>query len=648
MKKILFSIVALGLVMTGFAQQKANLEAASVAPNKINKKIETNHFEKGAAIFSDDFSNGLGAWTAVDSEGYGIWHLATAASPEGEFSTNIGQLQSTTASNGWMIFDCDGFNTDVNQTGTTGIASDVQGFLTTPSIDMTDEPSVILEFQQYFRYCCFGTSPMSVQVSSDGGGSWTTFASNDYFIESANAASDNAMTTTMDISCAAGGEADVMVRFAYNAEFDAGYSHYYWGVDDVSIYGNANVNDMAIDLVTNGDIWNNYEYRVTALEQAVSAADGGLLIGTYFNNYGTANQTNVTLTVEILDDAGTVLNTNVSDAFNSLTFANSAICPASTDSIYIETGWEPTVEGTYIIRSTLVSADATDDVPADNIVEKSIEYTTVQMGHDDATAFDLEMLQSTAANGDFETEGFGNHYQMTNEDSEAFGVIVYFGPNTTPGLTIEARLNTTDGFVSVDDDYEFIDYEIQPEDVPTSMADPIATYIEFEDTYELLTIDDGATYFALVTIQELGEGELTVLANANADSDFSTGEIDLSGGGDFVWFNRPDVPAVRLALEEPPLGLEELTLSDGVSNFENSPNPATDITTISYSLVEKLDITIEVVDMNGKVVHSAVQGSQNTGDYRFELNVSEYSDGVYFYSLISGNKKMTRKMVVTK
>ena len=32
--------------------------------------------------------------------------------PGGEYSTNIGVLESTTADNGWMIFDCDYYNTN--------------------------------------------------------------------------------------------------------------------------------------------------------------------------------------------------------------------------------------------------------------------------------------------------------------------------------------------------------------------------------------------------------------------------------------------------------------------------------------------------------------------------------------------------------
>ena len=75
-------------------------------------------------LFYEDFANGfdgnngVGAWTAedtgegqiwqhVDLAGNGFYVDGTASGvqpPAGEFSTNIGPLNSTTAANGWMIF----------------------------------------------------------------------------------------------------------------------------------------------------------------------------------------------------------------------------------------------------------------------------------------------------------------------------------------------------------------------------------------------------------------------------------------------------------------------------------------------------------------------------------------------------------------
>ena len=49
-------------------------------------------------------------------------------------------------------------------------------------------------------------------------------------------------------------------------------------------------NDLATVQLTNGDVYNVFEYRVTPLEQAIPEADGGLLAGLLYRNVGNANQ----------------------------------------------------------------------------------------------------------------------------------------------------------------------------------------------------------------------------------------------------------------------------------------------------------------------------------------------------------------------
>ena len=68
-----------------------------------------------------DGSNGNGAWTVNDNQDGTLWIWVTpegqglypgevptgSAHPGGNYSTNIGTLESTTAGDGWMIFDND-------------------------------------------------------------------------------------------------------------------------------------------------------------------------------------------------------------------------------------------------------------------------------------------------------------------------------------------------------------------------------------------------------------------------------------------------------------------------------------------------------------------------------------------------------------
>ena len=142
-------------------------------------------------FFYEDFSNGFAGnngfgqltvedsspdntiWQYVDEIGDGYFQDATASGvqpPAGEFSTNIGALNSATSENGWMVFDCDYYNTPI----ATGV-EDTEGFLYLPTLDMTELESVVITWDQYLRYCCYPFIPIFVEVSTDGGENWTSF-----------------------------------------------------------------------------------------------------------------------------------------------------------------------------------------------------------------------------------------------------------------------------------------------------------------------------------------------------------------------------------------------------------------------------------------------------------------------------------------
>ena len=61
------------------------------------------------------------------------------------------------------------------------------------------------------------------------------------------------------------------IRFAYrkNPIVGNGYSHYYWGIDDIRIEANPVANDLELVQLTNGDVYFLFEYRVTPMEQAI-------------------------------------------------------------------------------------------------------------------------------------------------------------------------------------------------------------------------------------------------------------------------------------------------------------------------------------------------------------------------------------------
>lgn len=81
----------------------------------------------------------------------------------------------------------------------------------------------------------------------------------------------------------------------------------------------------------------------------------------------------------------------------------------------------------------------------------------------------------------------------------------------------------------------------------------------------------------------------------------------------------------------------------------NYPNPFNSITNISYSISEPSHVKLILFDELGKKVLTLIDEFQNPDNYRFLINASSLSSGIYFYQLTVGNKFCdTKKMVLIK
>ena len=80
--------------------------------------------------------------------------------------------------------------------------------------------------------------------------------------------------------------------------------------------------------------------------------------------------------------------------------------------------------------------------------------------------------------------------------------------------------------------------------------------------------------------------------------------------------------------------------------LQNYPNPASDLTIVKVNIRKNTDLTIEVVNMLGQKVMTVDAGAVKPGMNQVELNVSNLTPGVYFYTVRAGDAKVTKKMIV--
>ena len=105
-------------------------------------------------------------------------------------------------------------------------------------------------------------------------------------------------------------------------------------------------------------------------------------------------------------------------------------------------------------------------------------------------------------------------------------------------------------------------------------------------------------------------------------------------------------------------GANNLTLKDSFlpQNFtleQNYPNPFNPSTTILYNLFNDELVSFEIFNLNGKKVRTLVNEYQNSGPKKVIWNADnnqgrQVPSGLYLYSIIAGDVKQTKKMLLVK
>ncbi len=139
-------------------------------------------------------------------------------------------------------------------------------------------------------------------------------------------------------------------------------------------------------------------------------------------------------------------------------------------------------------------------------------------------------------------------------------------------------------------------------------------------------------------------------------------------------YNRITLPEGAAGSMPPndPLSQEEINLiadwiNEGANNLaindyflpqrftleQNYPNPFNPSTTILYNLSSDELISFEIFNLNGKKVRTLVNEYQNSGPKKVIWNADDNKGrqvpaGIYLYSIIAGNVKQTKKMLLVK
>ena len=595
-----------------------------------------------------EFGNG------ADQTGY-LWEdidlnfVCSTEGPAGPFNQWVGgtgngqaadPINSTTADNGFLLIDSDLFGIEAQYDASWVENSWVQ--IAEP-VNCGGNEFVAITFES--RYRCWdngasdGSEKCFVEISRDGV-SWPTLSSDyvtsweedglviygedtvqcryEVFPDSETGyETDDPSLLEFDISEAAGNQGEVWYRFRWVGTW--GYS---WEIDDIYLV-DIEENDTRIDgyfSYTNYFQTGIYENGAWAQSQMLPT----LSAGAKAYNFGYGTQDDVTLDVEV---NGVLYN---SDPISS--FPN-----ASADTLVAE---YPAMDvGTYTVNYLLTAADV-DDNPDNNTATQSFEVTEYSYGRDNGELFDIY-------GGAFDFVSMP-YYDIHN-DVTIYGIDVAIMDGAISGSPIRAfivdmnEVIPLDGSLAGFESAQSGERTLNPDYTWSGTGDVVWYTFEFEEPYQASAGDwIGAAF-------EYYGGDALTIGESSTTFD-GTAAIYGPAGADntYAWRGTDEMPMVRLNLdpnlEDTPNSVIEL--EDKVIHFESMPNPATTEATIRFELLQAKETTLEVRDLQGKVLVSKDFGILAAGEYNHNVDVSAWAAGTYSYTLVIDGERATRKLVV--
>ncbi|MCR4418391.1 MAG: T9SS type A sorting domain-containing protein [Ignavibacteria bacterium] len=138
----------------------------------------------------------------------------------------------------------------------------------------------------------------------------------------------------------------------------------------------------------------------------------------------------------------------------------------------------------------------------------------------------------------------------------------------------------------------------------------------------------------------------TSLYGVDCDNEFNVYTVSYYGWTVDKWIHTFDLPTIPITI----LNVEKTdVIPENFDLKQNYPNPFNPQTTIEFSLVERSKVSLVVYNAIGEVVEELISNSEfDAGTYKFTFDASKLSSGTYFYSLINGSNKITKKMTLIK
>jgi Secretion system C-terminal sorting domain len=97
-----------------------------------------------------------------------------------------------------------------------------------------------------------------------------------------------------------------------------------------------------------------------------------------------------------------------------------------------------------------------------------------------------------------------------------------------------------------------------------------------------------------------------------------------------------------------PTSVPSITTSAVINNLLVYPNPMTDQGNIEFNLAAAGNVTINIYDLQGRIIKTLAMGIQSAGNHIVTFNSSAFPAGAYFATLTGSDFRKVAKFIVTK
>ena len=95
-------------------------------------------------------------------------------------------------------------------------------------------------------------------------------------------------------------------------------------------------------------------------------------------------------------------------------------------------------------------------------------------------------------------------------------------------------------------------------------------------------------------------------------------------------------------------GIDDFSIPTSTTLNQNYPNPFNPSTMINFTVGKRSYVNLSIYNQNGQLLSIVVNGEKEPGNYTVNYEASGLSAGIYYYTLTTDNKDITKKMILIK